>query len=65
MSQVIIFFIRAYQIALSPLMHAAFGPMAGCRYELSCSEYAILALKRSGLIRGGANSIRRLLTCHP
>ncbi|MEK7583124.1 MAG: membrane protein insertion efficiency factor YidD [Patescibacteria group bacterium] len=65
MSQVIIFLIRAYQAMISPLLHTAFGPTGGCRYELSCSEYSIRSLRRLGLVDGGVASVRRLLTCHP
>ena len=36
-----------------------------CCFEPSCSEYAILALEKYGLIRGVAKSINRLKRCHP
>ncbi len=65
MSQVFILLIRAYQFLVSPMLHTAFGPTAGCRYEFSCSEYTIRALQRLGLIRGGAEGIRRIFSCHP
>ncbi len=65
MSQVLIFFIRAYQALISPLIHTAVGVTAGCRYSISCSSYAIDALRKNGVIRGGRMSIERILTCHP
>ncbi|MFH1219684.1 MAG: membrane protein insertion efficiency factor YidD [Candidatus Eisenbacteria bacterium] len=36
-----------------------------CRFVPTCSEYAIGALKKYGLVRGGALALRRLLRCHP
>ncbi len=35
-----------------------------CRYEPSCSEYAILAIRKYGLIRGVGKSIKRLKRCN-
>jgi len=38
---------------------------SSCRYEPTCSAYAIEALQRHGLIRGVYLTARRLLRCHP
>ena len=54
-----IFFIRIYQRILSPL----FGPK--CRFTPSCSQYAVIALRRFGLIKGGWLMVKRVLKCHP
>ena len=51
--------IRAYQIALSPVI----GP--ACRYEPSCSTYAVVAIERYGVLRGSWLAMRRLFRCHP
>ena len=51
--------IRLYQIVLSPL----FGP--SCRYFPTCSDYAIMAIKRHGPFRGALMAGLRLLRCHP
>ncbi len=63
MSQLAIFLIRAYQILISPFLHAAFGPTAGCRYEISCSEYAIHSLRTKGFFIGGWRSMLRVSHC--
>jgi uncharacterized protein len=51
--------IRGYQLVISPL----FGSV--CRFYPSCSQYAIGALLRYGLIKGLWLAIKRLLRCHP
>jgi putative membrane protein insertion efficiency factor len=51
--------IRAYQWVLSPWL----GP--ACRYEPSCSRYAIEAIERYGVWRGGILAAQRLGRCHP
>jgi putative membrane protein insertion efficiency factor len=56
---VLILFVRAYQITLSPLLPAS------CRYYPSCSTYAIEALERHGALHGGWLTLRRLLRCNP
>ena len=56
---IFIFFIRIYQRILSPL----FGPK--CRFTPSCSQYAVIALRRFGIIKGGWLMVKRVLKCHP
>jgi putative membrane protein insertion efficiency factor len=51
--------IELYQRWISPLL----GPR--CRYFPSCSQYAVLAVERHGLLRGCYLAGRRLLRCHP
>jgi len=48
-----------YQATLSPL-----NPWA-CKFHPSCSHYALEALERHGLARGGWRALRRLLRCRP
>jgi len=51
--------LRGYRALLSPVL----GP--ACRFEPTCSVYAEEAVKRFGVIRGGALAARRILRCHP
>ena len=51
--------LRGYKWVISPL----FGP--ACRYVPTCSEYAMEAVERFGVLRGGAMAAWRLLRCHP
>lgn len=55
----LILFVRAYQIVLSPLFTGC------CRFEPSCSNYMIEALKIHGPIKGTWLGTKRLLRCHP
>ena len=51
--------IKLYQVMISPF----FSPT--CRYIPSCSEYGIQAIKKYGLFKGGYQTIKRILRCHP
>ena len=51
--------IRGYQWLVSPWL----GPC--CRYQPSCSGYALEALDRHGAMRGSWLALRRLSRCHP
>lgn len=51
--------IKAYRLLISPW----FG--SKCRFEPSCSAYALQALQTHGLARGGFYAARRICRCHP
>jgi putative membrane protein insertion efficiency factor len=51
--------LRLYQWLVSPLFPPA------CRFEPTCSHYAVEALKVHGPWRGLGLAARRLLRCHP
>ena len=51
--------VRFYQFAISPLKSPC------CRFEPSCSEYAIQAISQHGVIRGLGLATWRILRCHP
>ena len=59
MRWVLIFLVRGYQVALSPLLPST------CRFMPSCSAYAVEALERLGALHGSWLTIRRLARCHP
>ena len=63
LTQILIALIRVYQLTLSRLLLAAFGPV--CRFEPSCSRYAVACLEGQGALRGTLLSVRRLCKCHP
>ena len=50
--------LRGYKTIISPVFPPA------CRYVPSCSEYAMEAVARFGVVRGGWLSLGRLLRCH-
>jgi len=52
--------IRLYQLLVSPLL-----PANTCKFHPSCSEYAVIAIRKHGVFRGVPMAVRRLLRCHP
>ena len=56
---VLALFVRGYQLLLRPLLPPA------CRFEPSCSAYAITALRTHGALRGLALAGWRILRCNP
>ena len=51
--------IHIYRLLISPLTGK------NCRFEPTCSEYALTALKTHGIFYGSYLSIKRILKCHP
>lgn len=51
--------IRGYQRYISPMRPAT------CKYYPSCSQYAVVAIQRHGLLRGSGLAAWRLLRCNP
>ena len=51
--------IHAYRLIVSPLIGR------NCRFEPTCSQYALTALKTHGVIKGSLLTIIRLVKCHP
>lgn len=54
-------------IALVKIYRYAISPMLGrsCRFDPSCSAYAIEALERHGVFKGAWLAARRIGRCHP
>lgn len=55
--------VKLYQRLLSPLLRLTLGNV--CRFEPSCSRYAVGCLEEHGAVRGSLLSIVRLCKCHP
>jgi uncharacterized protein len=51
--------VRAYRLFLSPWVGH------GCRFQPTCSAYALVALETHGGLRGGWLSARRICRCNP
>ncbi len=59
--------IKIYQKTIS-LDHGFFKflhPYGYCRFKPTCSEYAISAIEKYGIIKGGIKAIWRVLRCNP
>jgi uncharacterized protein len=55
----VVLLLRIWQLVVSPL----YGPT--CRFYPSCSSYALEAVDRHGIVRGGWLAVKRLGRCHP
>ncbi len=51
--------VRAYRLIFSPWVGF------NCRYQPTCSAYALEALEKHGALRGGWLAARRIARCHP
>lgn len=51
--------VRFYQVTLSPILGGQ------CRFEPSCSEYMIGAVRKHGALRGALRGCWRICRCHP
>jgi putative membrane protein insertion efficiency factor len=59
MQRILILLIQVYRYTLSPVLGQR------CRFEPSCSMYAMGALREHGVIRGSGLAAWRLLRCNP
>ncbi|MDB4228128.1 membrane protein insertion efficiency factor YidD [Flavobacteriaceae bacterium] len=55
----LVLLVRFYQLAISPYTPST------CRYEPSCSQYTLEALKKRGLFVGSWLSLKRIFSCNP
>lgn len=55
----LILLVRTYQWFVSPLLGAP------CRFQPTCSHYAVEALQRHGPLKGTWLAARRIARCHP
>ena len=54
-----IFVIKLYQIYISPRIGSR------CKYSPTCSNYAIKAIDKYGIIKGSIMAIFRIIRCNP
>ena len=59
MKRLLLGLIRFYRKNISPLRPPC------CRFIPTCSQYALEAVEKYGICRGGWLALRRLCRCHP
>ena len=59
MKTIFIYIIKLYQYTISPLL----GPH--CRFNPTCSNYAIEAIKKHNILKALFITIKRISRCHP
>ena len=59
MKRAVLALIKFYQRFVSPLTPGS------CRYYPTCSNYAVAAIEKYGLLKGGAKALWRILRCNP
>lgn len=59
MKYLLIFIIKLYQKALSPILGS------NCRFQPTCSSYALEAIEKYGFFKGGYLAVKRIFSCHP
>ena len=59
MKKAVIKVIRIYQLVLSPTLGG------NCRFQPTCSQYAIDAVNEHGIFKGFLLSLKRIAKCHP
>jgi uncharacterized protein len=59
MKKFVLFLIKLYRKYISPLSPPT------CKYEPTCSMYAIQAIEKYGLLKGGTMAFFRILRCNP
>ena len=60
MKKIFIFFIRLYQMIVSPFL-----PANTCRFFPTCSAYTIEAIQIHGVLKGSVLGCKRICKCHP
>jgi len=58
-AEFLVLLVRGYQLLISPML----GPH--CRFQPTCSQYAVEALRTHGALKGAWLALRRLGRCHP
>jgi uncharacterized protein len=58
-TRLLVFLVRMWQVGPSAILPPS------CRYQPSCSAYAIQALRRYGALKGSWLAMKRIARCHP
>jgi uncharacterized protein len=56
---------EVYSRWISPLLHSVSGVSGACRFQPTCSEYAMTAIAHHGVLRGSVLALWRVLRCNP
>jgi len=59
MKEILLFLIRTYKKYISPLLPKS------CRFYPTCSQYAIDAITKYGVLKGSIKSAYRIMRCNP
>jgi putative membrane protein insertion efficiency factor len=59
LKKLFLFLILFYRQGISPFLRPC------CRFQPSCSAYALEAVEKHGVVRGGLLAFKRILKCHP
>jgi putative membrane protein insertion efficiency factor len=57
--RLLVLLVRFYQYVISPVLPNA------CRYTPTCSQYAVMALQKHGILKGLWLAAKRIGRCHP
>jgi putative membrane protein insertion efficiency factor len=59
LTALLVYAVKLYQLAVSPLLGQC------CRFDPSCSQYAIDAMRKYGPLKGPWLAVKRISRCHP
>ncbi len=67
MKSILLFLIRSYQVFSRAIreQQPPFFIATQCKFEPSCSEYAVLSIEQRGPLYGSIKAIGRICRCHP
>lgn len=57
--EIVLIPVHFYRLCISPMLPPS------CRFQPTCSAYAVEALRRHGVLRGTWLTVRRICRCHP
>lgn len=65
MKSILVMLIRFYQMFISFPLRVLTGSVTSCKFTPTCSEYAVIALREYGAVKGGVKAFWRILSCQP